>query len=137
MSDPDGGFLRSQHQQQERQLQALRAAVFFLPDPSSNPDLLRQLADAEKALRSPKPPSPPAPADTPSTAPIGRLLGPETTGLRVTPTVNMHPLPTGIYHLLDPGTDPLLTVAVANVSADRKPRRPTEKCLLCGRFGVT
>src|SRR5262249_52373779 len=49
-----------------------------------------------------------------------RFLGPETTGLRVTPTVNMQPLPTGIYHLLDPETDPLLTVALGNESRDTK-----------------
>jgi hypothetical protein len=44
----------------------------------------------------------------------------------------MHPLPTGIYHLLDPDTDPLLTVVVANVSTDRKPRRVCVKAFIEG-----
>ncbi|HKI35627.1 MAG TPA: hypothetical protein VKA46_27470 [Gemmataceae bacterium] len=123
MSDPDSAALRRRFQQQERQVQALRAAVFSLPDPSANPDILRQLAAAEQALRSAQQPAPPAPAGAPTTAPHGRLLGPETTGLRVAPTVHMHSLPTGIYHLLDPDADPLLTVVVGNVSTDRKPRR--------------
>jgi hypothetical protein len=110
----------------------LRRAVYSQPDPGANPDLLRQLAEAELALRVAQPPAASAPPGAPTAAPHGRLLGPETTGLRVTPTVNMHPLPTGIYHLLDPDTDPLLTVAVANVSTDRKPRRVCVKAYIEG-----
>jgi hypothetical protein len=49
------------------------------------------------------------------------LLGPETTGLRVETKLHMQPLPTGIYHLLDPATDPLFTVTVTNLA--RQPRR--------------
>jgi hypothetical protein len=49
------------------------------------------------------------------------MLGPKTTGLRVEQTLQMKPLPTGVYNLLDPETDPLLTVVVANESRD--PRR--------------
>jgi hypothetical protein len=44
----------------------------------------------------------------------GRLLGPETTGLRVVAALKMQPLPTGIYNLLDPKTEPLLEVALEN-----------------------
>jgi hypothetical protein len=47
---------------------------------------------------------------------LGRLLGPETTGLKVTTALRLQPIPTGIYHLLDPGTHPLLTVTVENES---------------------
>lgn len=123
MSDPDNASLCRRLQEQEAQVQSLRAVVFSQADPSTNPDLLRQLVEAEKELLAAKQPPPDAPLSDPPAAaapavPQGRLLGPETTGLRVTPTVNMHPLPTGIYHLLDPDTDPLLTVAVANTKRD-------------------
>src|SRR5262249_18758518 len=63
-------------------------------------------------------------------APKGRLLGPKTSGLRVETTLNMQPIPTGVYHLLDPETDPLLTVGVANESRD--PRRVCVKSYLEG-----
>ncbi len=52
---------------------------------------------------------------------MGRLLGPETTGLNVTTALRLQPIPTGIYHLLDPATYPLLTVTVQNES--HEPRR--------------
>jgi hypothetical protein len=58
--------------------------------------------------------------DHAASPPHDRFLGPDTTGLRVQPTLNMQPLPTGIYHLLDPETDPLLTVALGNESSDTK-----------------
>jgi hypothetical protein len=48
-------------------------------------------------------------------------LGPETTGLQVDTAVKLQPIPTGIYHLLDPETDPLLTVTITNLTHD--PRR--------------
>jgi hypothetical protein len=131
MPDPNADILR-QIPQQERQVRALRAIVFSRPDPSNNLDLLRQLAEAEQALQVARKPAPSTPVDAPSTAPHGRPLGSETTGLRVAPTVNMHPLPTGIYHLLDPDVDPLLTVVVSNVSNDRKPRRVCVKASIEG-----
>ena len=49
------------------------------------------------------------------------LLGLETTGLEVTTALRLQPIPTGIYHLLDPATHPLLTVTVQNQSDE--PRR--------------
>ena len=49
------------------------------------------------------------------------MLGPRTTGLRVDQTLLMKPLPTGVCNLLDPETDPLLSVTVTNES--REPRR--------------
>jgi hypothetical protein len=51
----------------------------------------------------------------------GMLLGPETTGLRVEPAVKLQPIPTGIYHLLKPNADPLLTVTITNLT--NEPRR--------------
>jgi hypothetical protein len=130
MSDSDIATFRRRFQQQERQVQALRASVFSLPDPSINFDRLRQLAAAEQALRSAQQPAPPALDGACTTAPHGRLLGPETTGLRVAPTVNMHPLPTGIYHLLEADADPLLTVIVGNTK--RETRRVCVKAYIEG-----
>src|ERR1700723_528845 len=98
MVDPSNTSLRRQLQ---RQAWTLRTIIFSLPDPSINADLVRQLVETEKELhvveQSPSSESGPVlhAAYTPP-ATHGRLLGPETTGLRVTPVVNMHPLPTGI-----------------------------------------
>ena len=47
-------------------------------------------------------------------------LGPETTGLRVVTTIRLQPIPTGVYHLLDPKTDPLLTVTIKNESYESR-----------------
>ena len=52
---------------------------------------------------------------------LGTLLGPETTGLKVMTALRLQPIPTGIYHLLDPDTHPLLTVTLQNES--HEPRR--------------
>jgi hypothetical protein len=110
-----------------RQVQRLRAAVYTQPDPSANPGLLADLAKAEAALREAESkvtaPQAPAPPSVPEPTPAGRLLGPETTGLKVEPVLNMNPVPTAIYTLLDPETDPLLTVTVTNVSLDAKAKR--------------
>ena len=47
-----------------------------------------------------------------------RFLGETTRGLRVNVKLQIAPLPTGAYHLMDPKTDPLLTVEVESVSRD-------------------
>jgi hypothetical protein len=60
------------------------------------------------------------------------MLGPETTGLKVEPVLTMNPIPTAIYPLLDPETDPLLTVTVTNVSLDAKSRRVRVRAWLEG-----
>jgi hypothetical protein len=52
---------------------------------------------------------------------IGTFLGLETTGLVVNTALRLDPVPTGIYHLLDPATHPLLTVTVRN--EEHEPRR--------------
>ena len=44
------------------------------------------------------------------------FLGPATTGLKVTTTVRLQPIPTGIYHLLDPQKHPLMTITLENQS---------------------
>jgi hypothetical protein len=52
---------------------------------------------------------------------IGPLRAPtEGNELQVTATLNMHPLPTVIYHLLDPLTEPLVRVVVSNQTKSRK-----------------
>src|SRR5262245_2438501 len=122
-------------QQLRRRVQALQAAVYTRPDPAADPALLQQLADAQAALarleqEAAKPPEPAAAPAEP--AAYGRFLGPETTGLKVTSAVTMQPVPTGIYHLLDPDTDPLVTVAVENVGRESKVRRVCVKAHLEG-----
>jgi hypothetical protein len=133
MPDPDPDRLR-QFRQQQRAVQALRTAVFSLPDPTADADLLRRLREAEQALRqlqqqAPAPAAPPAGAEP---ARRGQLLGADTTGLDVRPKVNWEPLPTSIYNLLDPDADPLVTVTVKNTSPDRKPRRVLVRAFIEG-----
>ncbi|HEX8203637.1 MAG TPA: hypothetical protein VF590_24385 [Isosphaeraceae bacterium] len=133
MSVLDPNSLQRQIQQQSRRVQGLRAAVYAQADPSAS-DLHQRLIEEEARLRELEQqravqPTAWANDQTPA-APRGRFLGPKTTGLQVEPTLNMQPIPTGIYHLLDPETDPLLTVKVANVSRD--PRRVCIKAFLEG-----
>ena len=61
---------------------------------------------------------------------LGTLLGPETTGLTVTTALRLQPIPTGIYHLLDPATHHLLTVTLQNAS--HEPRRVSVSAYLEG-----
>ena len=53
--------------------------------------------------------------------PAGMMLGADTTGLKVETAIKLQPVPTGIYHLLDPDLDPLVTVTITNLS--NEPRR--------------
>ncbi|MFO0798481.1 MAG: hypothetical protein U0804_13475 [Gemmataceae bacterium] len=104
----------------------MQAAVYAQTDPSADAGLRAELARVQSALRGAAADVPLAPvpvAPPPPRPPVGRLLGPETTGLKVEPTLNLNPVPTAIYPLLDPDTDPLLTVAVTNVSLDAKSKR--------------
>ena len=108
-----------------RRVQRLRSLVYSQPDPAAVADLQAELAAAETELRAAQTrplPTASTPAQTAS-PPAARLLGSDTTGLKVDPTLTMNPVPTAIYPLLDPETDPLLTVTVANVSLDSKPKR--------------
>src|SRR5262245_16100252 len=98
-----------------RKLQRLRVAIYSQSDPSANPQLRAELMHAQTALRDRERTAATVAEAAPSplqATPTGRLLGPETTGLKVEPTLNMNPVPTSIYPLLDPDTDPLLTVAL-------------------------
>ncbi|MGP0066719.1 MAG: hypothetical protein ACLQGP_24405 [Isosphaeraceae bacterium] len=85
--------------------------------------LVRELAEARCRLAEITRSAPPSAAKSaePSKKPIGAMLGPETTGLQVDTAIKLRPVPTGIYNLLDPGIDPLLTVTITNLTND--PRR--------------
>jgi hypothetical protein len=118
--------------EQEALVQELRAAVYSRPDPSVDDELLDRIARAQAKLQElakqlavvpttskAKPSTPPSPTAA------GRFLGPETTELKVETKLHMQPLPTGIYHLLDPTTDPLLTVTVTNLARQARRVRVT------------
>jgi hypothetical protein len=124
MPDLDPDALQRQIQQQYRRVRSLQTSVYAQADPSANSNLHQQKTREEAKFQELK-----QQLTALSTAggqalltPVShdRFLGPETTGLRVEPILNMQPLPTGIYHLLDPETDPLLTVTVTNESQDTK-----------------
>jgi hypothetical protein len=111
-----------QLQQQYRLVRGLQATVYSQADPSADAELYQRLTQEEAKLHDleQQAAAPAGAKEPPTLRPHDRFLGPDTTGLRVQPTVNMQPLPTGIYHLLDPETDPLLTVALGNESSDTK-----------------
>src|SRR5262245_20521751 len=83
-----------------RRVQQLRAAVYAQTDPTTSVELLTELAKAEAALRDAesKTAPPQAPTEAPKTvvAPAGRLLGPESTGLKVEPALTMDTIPTAL-----------------------------------------
>jgi hypothetical protein len=88
------------------QLRSLMEAVYRQDDPSKNVGLLDQLVGAAPT---------PLPAPPPTPAPAAeQYLGADTTKLSVETTLCMKALPTGIYHLFNPGRDPLLRVRIEN-----------------------
>jgi hypothetical protein len=124
--EPDLAILRGEIAQRRRRVQALRSALYAQADPSDAADLPARLALEESSLlQSEEQLASAAKAGTvkgneTAANPRGRFLGARTTGLRVESVLNMMPLPTGVYHLLDPETDPLLTVTVSNESHDHR-----------------
>jgi hypothetical protein len=115
-------------QRQRVRAHNLRAAVYSQPDPASHPSF-SELVQAEATLdnleKDDLPPSEAQPQEAAISAQHGRLLGPLTTNLRVETKVHLQPLPTGIYHLLDPTTYPLFTVEVKNQSSEARRVRVT------------
>ena len=121
-----GGTMDSQHEalarelvRQQRRVRALRLAIYGRDDPSKvDPDLIRQLAEAEVHLedlgRRLDAAATPGPGETAASVFRSERLGSATTKIQVESAVQMHPIPTGIYHLLDPEVDPLVTVKVTN-----------------------
>ena len=115
-----------------KRVQRLRAAIYARTDPTADPELLEELAQAEKQLREANTPVAAPEATSPPPVTPGRMLGPESTGLKVEPVLTMNPIPTAIYPMLDPETDPLLTVTVTNLSLDAKTRRVRVRAWLEG-----
>ena len=113
-------------EQQTSLVRGLMAGLYARIDSAPDESPLAELAQAKKTLRELQLRRDAGRAESekleagPKKS-MGVLLGPETTGLRVITTIRLQPIPTGVYHLLDPETDPLLTVTVKNES--REPRR--------------
>src|SRR5262245_55353688 len=116
MPDADITSARQTIQEKARRVQGLRTRVYAFVDPTAHPEFAelvraeRELSDLEKTQTVPKAPAVSKGAAEPR--PRGRLLGPLTTALEVETKLHMQPVPTGIYHLLDPKSDPLFTVTV-------------------------
>jgi hypothetical protein len=106
--------------QQVQHVKGLQAAVYGRPDPAANLAQLRELARQTAQLRRLHKEQPAAEQAQAGTQLFGKLLGRDTTGLEVETALRMQPLPTGVYHLLDPAKDPLLRVTVKNTSRDTK-----------------
>ena len=119
MSHYEIDTLDQEIEQQTRLVRGLMAAIFARNDPEPDESLPRELSEAKKTLRKLQ-----LRRDAERTAvekaqagprkTMGVSLGPETTGLRVVTTIRLQPIPTGVYHLLDPEADSLLTLAVEN-----------------------
>ncbi len=110
-------------EQQNRKIRALILRINDHANDESLSTLVKELAEAKHVLAAMRQPE--TPGDGPSSKavkkPVGVMLGPDTTGLQVETAVKLRPVPTGIYHLLDPEIDPLLTVTITNLTND--PRR--------------
>src|SRR5262245_51527703 len=124
MSSSQSETLRLRHEIQRlsQRVQGLRTVVYGQSDPSNDQQRHEQLSREETILHDLEQQLAGRPGveedERPAAVSSGRFLGPKTTGLVVESSLKMHPLPTGVFHLLDPETDPLLTVKVANVSRD-------------------
>lgn len=116
---------QQQIRQQRKLVENLQFAVYSLTDPMSDPDLHARLREAEQQLRDLEKVAPLAEDDSAEVRPNrrGNFLGPDTTGLQVGVRLCMDPLPTGVYHLMDPETDPLVVVEIENVPPSRDTRR--------------
>ena len=138
MTDRDAATLEREIDEQTGLVQGLRMSVYSQHDPTANAGLFSQLTEAEAKLddlrqqlaavkgetaEGEKP-------ETRDSAPRGHFLSAKTTGLRVDFKLRIDPLPTGAYHVMDPRTEPLLTVEVENVS--REIRRVCVKAYLEG-----
>jgi hypothetical protein len=149
MTDGDSREIQQEIDTQSQRVQGLQMAVFSQADPAGNEKLLRQLAQADAKLTELRQKlvffredqddllesmafSPAEIAmETPSGSKKGgNFLGKKTTQLRADVKLQIEPLPTGAYHLMDPETDPLLLVEIENYS--REIRRVCVKAHLEG-----
>jgi hypothetical protein len=126
MKQPSEDVPGQEIEQQARQIRGLMAALYAHNDAVPDEYLLKELSKARKTLRVLEVRRDGARAAAEKgkaglSKSMGVPLGPETTGLLVVTTIRLQPIPTGVYHLLDPETDPLLTVTIKNKSYD--PRR--------------
>ncbi len=114
-----GAARASTVEDQERRVRALLIRVYQGAGATDGPapwqELGEELARYDRMLRRAGTPTD-SPGPPTAGAPGGVFLGPETTGLEVTTAINLNPVPTGIYNLLDAETEPLLTVTVKNTS---------------------
>src|SRR5271170_876023 len=101
-------------EQQNRKIRALITRINDCAIEEPLDSLIKELAEAKRVLAELMRREPPgtSKAAEPPKKPVGAMLGPETTGLRVETTIKLKPVPTGIYHLLDRETHPLLTVTI-------------------------
>jgi hypothetical protein len=109
-------------ERQIRKIRGLAGRIHHFGDDQSHDLPVEELLEAKRSLaemmrnaRAASTGTDEAPKES-----VGRLLGPETTGLRVDTAVKLRPVPTGIYHLLDPGQEPLLTVSLTNLTNDAR-----------------
>jgi len=122
--------------QQRLVVERLRRAVFALSDPAENPELIKQLEDAELELSKREQQRVQAQRKDPrsgqvlDTARTPGLLGPETTGLDVKVHLRMRQVPTAICHLFDATSNPLLSGTVKAVFGH--PRRIRITCSIEG-----
>src|SRR5262249_32324093 len=109
-------------EQQDRKIRALMARIHDRESSEPLDFLVKELAQAKRLLAEMRLPQRPGDLVVEETAksPFGMMLGPETTGLRVETAIKIRPVPTGIYHLLDPEMDPLLSVTVTNLTNDAR-----------------
>ncbi len=111
-------------EQQNRLVRGLVAAIYACNGADPDESLLQELTEAKKTLRElqVRRDAERAEAEKPQDGPrksMGVFLGSESR-LRVVTTIKLKPIPTGVYNLLDPETDPLLTVTLKNESHEPK-----------------
>jgi hypothetical protein len=130
MHDPERQLLHEKVRRQATLVESLRSSVYSRQDPTGDSGLYGTMIAAEAelheleqqllALAAAGDPALSPPGSKPPIQQLG-LLGPKTTAIQVETHLRMQPLPTGIYHLLDPETEPLFEVAVTNLTSH--PRR--------------
>ena len=118
MIPPSRETLDQEIEQQTRLVRGLMASLYARIDSDPDESLLRELAEAKQTLRElqqrrdvTRAEAEKAQAEPKRTmeVPLG-----ETTGLRIVTTIRLQPIPTGVYHLLNPEADSLMTLAVEN-----------------------
>src|ERR1700744_3728367 len=107
MGQSDNSKEELAYQQRLEMIRGLRAQVFQNIGSAVSTELLLRLAQEEASLRQTQPgKDQTVQSNTATRAPlIGNLLGAATTQLEVEIDLRMHPLPTGIYHLLNPAEE--------------------------------